>query len=421
MNNLNDHLPDLMRRATEDLEPESNDLVERGIQRGVTLRRRRTAMLSLSGAGAVLATAGIVVGGTHLFAGNAQPTVAGPPSTAANTSAQPPTAKTASPTETMKTLQGLLPENLRQSSAKVRYDQGMHHAEVVVDDGKGASLLTVEIVTTTAKPSCGGLHGSCTVRPDGSVLHTYANESIFPYDASKNPWGIKNTVVEVFWPDGRLISMYNYNAAKDIGVQHTRANPLLSVRELTAVANSDKWVYPAVYKGTSGPDPKNPGTGKPTVPLTQTQQMLRSVLPSGLQFTRPETWGGGSNGFNGASYVVNDGKGASRVDTLVQYEVPVTKCSDEGMPHCKVRPNGVVETWSKNEPTYGDERQAINGVLSNRVELHYPDGRMIAMTSYNGPQEKDAKHTRATPAFSTDELLTMARNPGWKFPGTGTK
>ena len=80
MNNLNDSLPDLMRRATEDLEPESTDLVERGMRRGVTLRRRRTALLSVSGATAVLATAGVVIGGTQLFGGaQHQAPVAGTP------------------------------------------------------------------------------------------------------------------------------------------------------------------------------------------------------------------------------------------------------------------------------------------------------------------------------------------------------
>lgn len=81
MNNLNDTLPELMRRATENLEPESTDLVERGMRRGTILRRRRTALLSFTGAGAVLATAGIVIGGTQLFGGSAEAPAAGTAST----------------------------------------------------------------------------------------------------------------------------------------------------------------------------------------------------------------------------------------------------------------------------------------------------------------------------------------------------
>ncbi|ONI75549.1 hypothetical protein BWI15_06790 [Kribbella sp. ALI-6-A] len=415
MNNLNDSLPDLMRRVTDDLEPESPDLVDRGIRRGVTLRRRRKALLSLSGAAAVLATAGVTVGGTQLFAGTPQAPVAG--STTAAPTQRPAAPKPATPAGTLATLQSLLPETLQQSSPKSGADGGgMHRAEVVVNDGRGASLIRVSIITTKVLSTCAGLHGTCKVLPDGSVFTSYANESITRDRPDKNPWGIKNTVVELFRPDGRMISIYSYNAPR-VGVQHTRPNPLFSVAQLTAMATSSEWTFPA-----KAPEPDlgpQPGDGKPTVPLSQTQQTLRNVLPRNLQLTRPETWGGGGDGFNGASYVVNDGRGAARVDVFVQYETPRTKCGDEGPSHCQVRPDGAVTGWSRNEPTYGDERQAINGVLANRVEIHYPDGRMISMTSYNGPQEKDAKHTRVKPVLSTAELFAMAGNAGWKFPGTG--
>jgi hypothetical protein len=427
MNNLNDTLPDLMRRATENLEPDSTDLVERGMRRGVTLRRRRTVLRGLTGATAVLATAGIVVSGTQLFGGHSP---AGTPDDApaaggATASAKAPTAKTVTPADTLNTLTKLLPANLKQSDPKSFGSNGMHHAEVVVNDGKGASLLTVEIVTTPKMTDCSGTHGNCTVRKDGSVVVSYANESIFPYEPAKNPEGVKNTVLEIFRPDGKLISIYSYNAPKQINVQHTRVNPLFSVADLTRIATSDQWVYPAKYTGPGQPDPRNPGTGKPTVPVAQTLMTLKKVLPGNLQFSRPETWGGGKsngfNGFNGAAYVINDGKGASRVDVGVTYEIPVTKCSGEGPQQCKVRSDGAVVGWSTESPVYSDSRQAINGVVSNSIEIHYPDGRNINMTSYNGPQEKDAKHTRVHPAFSTDQLISMAGSPDWKFPGTGKK
>src|SRR3954453_24039158 len=104
MNNLNDTLPDLMRRATENLEPESADLVERGMRRGVILRRRRTALLSVSGAGAVLATAGIVFGSSQLLGSHAgtEAPVAGGPSIKSVSKAEKPPAVT--PKETLATL-----------------------------------------------------------------------------------------------------------------------------------------------------------------------------------------------------------------------------------------------------------------------------------------------------------------------------
>ena len=419
MNNLNDTLPDLMRRATDGLEPESTDLVERGMRRGVTLRRRRTALLSFTGAGAVLATAGIIIGGTQIFDRNspAEAPVAGTSSAATNVSTA---AKPATPAQTLETLRQLVPDKLKVSAPQSSDDNGLHRASVIVDDGKGASLLTVAIQTAAANNSCAGLHGSCTVQPDGSVVVSYANESIFPYEPKKNPGGVKNTVVEIFRPDGKMISLYSYNAPKEADVKHTRATPIFSVADLSKMAASKLWVVPGKHVGATKRDPKNPGTGKPAVPAGQTLQTLKQVLPSNLQFTRPKAWGGGTEGFNAASYVINDGNGLSQVDVLVMYEVPVTKCAGEGPQHCRVRSDGAVIGWSKEVPEYPAGRN-VDGVVSNIVEIHYPNGRSISMTSYNAPQEKGAAHTRTKPAFTTDQLITMAGNQAWKFPGTGTK
>jgi hypothetical protein len=52
------------------------------------------------------------------------------------------------------------------------------------------------------------------------------------------------TTVEVFYPDGRQISLSNYNAPKDDGVEHSRAQPILSIDQLTQIAHNKLWVYP---------------------------------------------------------------------------------------------------------------------------------------------------------------------------------
>lgn len=64
---MNTQLTDLMNRATENLEPVTADLLERSVTQGLRQRRRRTALLTASGAGAVLATAGLIGGGIQLL------------------------------------------------------------------------------------------------------------------------------------------------------------------------------------------------------------------------------------------------------------------------------------------------------------------------------------------------------------------
>ncbi|WP_328997388.1 hypothetical protein OHA18_23315 [Kribbella sp. NBC_00709] len=233
MTNLHDSLPDLMRRATEDLQPATPELVARGIRRGKVLRRRRTALAGLSSAAAVLATVGIIVGSTQLLEHGAAPAVqpAGPPSAHHSTRL----AKM-SPAET---LAALLPKSLHRANATTSADGTL---SVVLDDGNGAGLLTVDMMTAQPNTNCNGSPaGACTVQPDGSVYVAYANRPLYP-DA--NPGGITVTTVEQFYPDGRQISISNYNAPRDQGVEHSRPAPILSIAQLTQIARSNQWVYP---------------------------------------------------------------------------------------------------------------------------------------------------------------------------------
>ncbi|MFG1626189.1 hypothetical protein [Kribbella sp. NPDC049227] len=414
MNNyLNDTLPDLLRRATESLEPESADLVERGMRRGVALRRRRTALLSVSGASAVLATAGIVIAGTQVFGGSTQPPAAG----AKNTQ----TAKPVTQKESLETLIKLLPARLKVQKTETWSDAGNNGADVVVDDGKGASKLSMMV--SSIDGICAEQPNTCKVRPDGSRIWTVVEEAASA--GGSNAGGVVRNAVLVTDKAGGSISLISYNAG-DRGSDRSRAKPALSVAELTAIADSKLWRFPArppmPAADPQEPKPDDPGAGKPGVPVQQTLQILKKALPRDLHVSTPYTWGGGAQGFNRVSYLVDDGKGQSQIQAFLTYEAPVTKCAGErATANCQALPNGSVIGWTKEAPTYSGGRQDAEGVLQNSAEIHYPDGRFIRLTSYNAIEEKGVKHTRPKPAFTTDELLQMAGNKAWKFPGSGEK
>jgi hypothetical protein len=419
MSNLKDSLPDLMRRATEHLEPSSTDLVERGMRRGVTLRRRRTALLSFSGAGAVLATAGIVIGGSQLFNGNgsAEAPVAGTPGASAQSAQSAQSGKPAGQAETLATLQNLLPADLKQTKPHTWGFDGFNGASVIVDDGKGASLVTATVQTINYKKTCADVGvRNCKIQADGSVLVSYSDEPVYPNGG--NPGGVITNRVELYRPDGSNVNLMSLNGPQEKDAEHTRPKPLFSVAQLTKLADSELWGFPpkqSVPTPTGGP--VSIQAKPPIVPLPTTLATLKKVLPGTPQLIKPNTWGGGNEGFNGAAYVINDGKGASRVDVFLTTDAAVSKCPPEGLQHCTVRSDGSVLSWSKDAPTYADERNSIEGVLSNVITINYPDGRSISMTSYNAPQEKGSKHTRVKPAYTTDQLTAMADSKLWKFPG----
>jgi hypothetical protein len=420
MTNLNDTLPDLMRRATENLEPESTDLVERGMRRGVVLRRRRRAVLSLTGTAAVLATAGIIVTGTQVLGGADSPV--------AGLSTGPAVKQPATPAGALATLRGLAPAGLTQSKPATwgGDGSGMNGASIILDDGKGASLLAVSLsASSQPQRKCLSVQPSnCTVRPDGSV---FASETDSPtYREANNPGGVLTTWVELARPDGTKISLSSVNGPQEKDAEHTRAKPLFTAAELTKLAESTAWSFPAPADTTKPStaaqgkeDPKSYGDGKPAVPLQQTLATLRNLLPKGFEITGARTWGGGKNGFNGAAYVADDGNGKSRVEVLVTIDTPVNVCGDEGLPHCTVLPDGTAVRWIENDPIYPDKRNDAAGVVLNRVEVAYKDGRFIAVSSLNALQEKGATHTRPEPILTAAQLKVMAQSKAWKFPGTG--
>ncbi|MFF0269534.1 hypothetical protein [Kribbella sp. NPDC004536] len=388
-------LPDLMRRATEDLQPDTTALVARGIRRGRVLRRRRTVLAGLSGVTAVLATVGILIG-----ANQAVNTGVPPATTPTVKPSQAAVAGPVTPAQTLATLTGLLPAGLTPASSTTSggYGLGTNEATVLLDDGAGASLLTLSITTAQAITDCNPFPpSSCTIKPDHSV-HVRYNSSA---------GALRQTTVELFYPNGTQISLSNYNAKSEKS-RPTRPAPLLTATQLAKIAASKRWAFPPPQAPDfqPPPDPNDPAAGHPPVPVKQTLATLKNVLPD-VKLSRPKTWTGG---FNAASYVVD---GTSIITVLVQIDVPKTACG-EGYADCTVRTDHAVVSWTKEEK----EIARRGGASCNKVEIAYPDGRRISMDSCNAVQTEDAAPARAKPAFTTDQLLTFAGNAAWKFPGS---
>jgi hypothetical protein len=265
MNNLNDTLPDLMRRATEGLEPQSPDLLDRTVRQGLRLSRRRTTMLSLSGAGAVLATVGLVVGGTQILGqAGSDAAVAGTtglPAANTSTTATPPTAE-----ENLALLKILLQGRglklSRPESWGIAAD-GYLGAAFVADDGKGAARVDVVVEHNGYFYGCKDRGPGCTILPDGSAMTSIKNQPEYP--PGRNVDGVVYNAVEIAYSDGRTVSLTSYNAPQEKGAEHTRAEPLFTVAELTTMAKDTAWTFPPKApkppaKGNDVPNRVKPST-----------------------------------------------------------------------------------------------------------------------------------------------------------------
>jgi hypothetical protein len=257
---MNTQLTDLMHRATENLEPVTPDLLERSVHQGLRLRRRRTTILSLTGAGAVLATAGLIGGGIQLLNGPSNTAVAGTPVPLTKPTPTP-TAKPSSvtPQQTLATLRSFAEKRGKLSKPETwgGADEGFVAALYVVDDGKGASNVQVMISGGSEANPCEPKRSGCTKLADGSSLYVSSEEPEYS-DGRQDKEGIVGNYVTLFRPDGRNINLISYNGPAEKGQKHTRKHPLFSTADLTAMAKSKAWKLPPAYSA------KPTGKVKPT-------------------------------------------------------------------------------------------------------------------------------------------------------------
>lgn len=248
---MNTQLTDLMQKATENLEPVSTDLLERSVQQGLRLRRRRTTILTASGAGAVLATAGLIAGGLQLFdSPSSSPAVAGTP-VPLTPSVKP---NHVTPQQTLATLRSLIKSSGRTLSGPEAWgesSEGFVAAAYVVNDGKGASRIEVMLSGPGQQgPGCDDT-SSCTRLPDGSTLEVLTQQPEYP-DSRNKVNGVFYNSASLRLADGRYISITNYNAPAEKDKQHTRATPLFTTSQLTAMAKSKSWKFPPASTMKSG-------------------------------------------------------------------------------------------------------------------------------------------------------------------------
>jgi hypothetical protein len=254
-----DELSEELRRTGETFELTGRtEVVDGALEHGRrALRRRRftavagsvLALALVGGGGAVAAgmLGGPDGGASVASSGPAAPTAttapkatptdarrAGEPSPDSSSPEPQDSGKPAPPldyTLLMPTFLGLLPEDLSVSGQTGGEDE---FASVVVDDGKGRSLVQIN-VQRDMRDVAGQLYGEATTLPDGTLLAT-----------SKEP-GEKGGAGVVWWsadtmrPDGMRVVVSAFNSGEQ-STPATRPEPALTMDQLTALATSPEWL-----------------------------------------------------------------------------------------------------------------------------------------------------------------------------------
>lgn len=267
MNDTDELVPELMRRATDRLEqPDAAALVERGLRRGTQLRRRRTIGISIAAASAVVLAATSAVA-LRTMLPNEDLQVAGPstPSAAAEPSPKPTPKATekatekpsneptggpfratglgAIPTEkeALEALQALVPAGYKITDPRTWGDESFTSVRITVNDGNGATELSAHLAHNSVELRCPvELPGDCQRFPDGSVVQTRADTPEYSV-GHPNDRGVISNNADLRNVDGLQVSLTNYNATAEKGKSPTRARPTFDIEELTAMAKDPRW------------------------------------------------------------------------------------------------------------------------------------------------------------------------------------
>lgn len=265
MNDTDELVPELMRRATERLDqPDAAELVERGLRRGKQLRRRRTIGISIAAAAAVvLAASGAFAARTFLPSHDLQ--VADAPKAPVAEAPVPSSVPSSKPTdkasnrptglptplgsrmrlalseqEAIEILQSLVPDGFTKLQPKTWGDESFAGARVTVDDGKGGSELSMTVTQASLVPDCPSHSSSCIELPDGTVIES--DEKIREYSVGHpSDLGVIYNIVHVVHPSGYDVSFTSYNAVAEKGSPVTRKYPPFTVDDLIAMAKDARF------------------------------------------------------------------------------------------------------------------------------------------------------------------------------------
>ncbi|QXE36020.1 hypothetical protein KQY30_18935 [Streptomyces sp. GMY02] len=105
---------------------------------------------------------------------------------------------------------------------------------LVLDDGKGLSYVQVN-VQSGMSDDADVLFPDATTLPDGTLLQTSKKAG------EKGIDGIKMWTADTLRPDGLRVVISAFNAADQV-TPATRENPALTMKQLTAIATSPKWL-----------------------------------------------------------------------------------------------------------------------------------------------------------------------------------
>ncbi|MET7475168.1 hypothetical protein ABZT17_12510 [Streptomyces sp. NPDC005648] len=397
-----------LRETSAAFDTDRAALVTAGALRGRRrLLRRRAAVV---GGAASLALVG--VGGALLLPG-----AAGTPGRdGASVGAGRPSATGApapvSGRQLVRTLEKLLPEGkFSQAEGRGTDEATSPYAHLVFDDGRGPAAIGVSLGwirpgsdEARGATQCPGKvyvqYDACgtTRLADGSVVMVLQG-----YEYPDRRVDTKWWTAELVTPEGKHVSVSEWNSASEKDSPISRPEPPLSAAQLRKLAAEGVWrdVIDAVPQDTGGPGGQpSPTVSVPAVPVAPT---LKSLLPKGRKFTFSDDSGSATD----FGYVVlDDGRGKSLVQVNVQSNMSDVR-GELFDATSETLPDGTQVAVHQ-----GPGEKGGAGVVMWTVDTMRRDGKRVVISAFNSGAQNTAA-TRTTPALTIAELRAIALSPRW--------
>ncbi|MFG2910989.1 hypothetical protein ACGF13_38820 [Kitasatospora sp. NPDC048286] len=301
--------------------------------------------------------------------------------------------------EVLATFRALLPKGEITEATGQGTDRGPKatdaSANLVFDDGQGKSLIQFNI--SKHRPGQVQLPGcppdltlvrvdACTdtVLPDGSKLLLQQG-----YEYSDSRADTKEWFAVLNGPDGRSVSVHEWNAPKEKGAPDSRPNPPLTLDQLKAVVTDKSWdrVVKALRFDGIDTEAIDPGLSP-----ADYETVLTGLLPSGATVT------GRKGQDTGVAFELARAGRAGTLSVLVKNwaKAPDDRPAQHWYQDAEILPDGTKLL------THAPAAPILPGKLI--ADATRPDGlEVLVVTASNGD-----------PLLTAAELKTIVTSPAWK-------
>ncbi|MFE3514802.1 hypothetical protein [Streptomyces sp. NPDC059166] len=396
----------VIKQTGEGFSVAGGPLVDGAVARG---RRRAVGRRAAMVTGSVTALAAIALGGSYVTGG-----IGGSDTTDASVGSA--SARTGYTAEQMiSTLKSLMPKgDFSEASGRGTVLKDDRHplppsASVVYDDGKGAAAVSLRLSLQDPGQDPGESMAcpdknlvafetcSSTELDDGSRLTLYKG-----WESADHKEGTRYWYANLLTPEGRLVSLSQWNAPAEKGAPVSRPAPPLSPDRMKALVRAEEWkpILAAI------PQPADQaGSGQPSAPKGVSGEVIIEKL-TGLLPHRLAVKASGKQDTEYAYLVVDDGKGRSFVQINVQPDMSDVAGDLVGAGTRTLKDGTRVTTHR------GSGDKGIEGVKMWTVDTIRPDGFRVVVSALNAPDQNKGA-SRENPALTLAELEKIATSPVW--------